>query len=380
VDDTQRSILLDAPKEVDITAIEKELTQLWKQAAEDTASGDAPVVRACSLNLMIFTEGVDRASGLEEIVSQITVDHPSRIFLISANRDAARPNMEAWVSARCSLPAPGGKQVCCEGINLVVSGTDADKVPSIVTSLLVPDIPTVLIWKARLDSKDSVLQLLIQLADRVLIDSSEEMHPAESLIGWNGFIEEQRGKIAFGDLAWTHLMQWRTLLARAFQPAEARVHLTMLDTVTIEYSSTRVPLHSGLSQSFLAAAWLGHVLRWVLVRPFNEEGGGVSVAMFRKDEQSVTVRLKQIRSRDAHPGGVESITLHASCGGEISWRSMERGDCVLVRSSLSGVDSGEIILSIHYQTEAELVSRELEVLYNDPLFESSMSVLAAVLS
>jgi hypothetical protein len=124
--------LLDAPKEVDVTAIEKELTQLWKQAAEDTASGDAPVVRACSLNLVIFTEGADRASGLEEIVSQITVDHPSRIFLISANRDAARPNMEAWVSARCSLPAPGGKQVCCEEINLVVSGTDANKVPSIV--------------------------------------------------------------------------------------------------------------------------------------------------------------------------------------------------------------------------------------------------------
>lgn len=380
MDDIQLSILLDAPKEVDVTAIEKELTQLWKQAAEDIASGEAPVVRACSLNLMIFTEGTDRASGLEEIVSQITVDHPSRIFLISADRGATRPNIEAWVSARCSLPVPGGKQVCCEEINLAVNGTDANKIPSIVTSLLVPDIPIVLIWKARLDSKDSVLQLLSQLADRVLIDSSEVLHPAESLIGWNGFIEEHKGQTAFGDLAWTHLMQWRILLARAFQPEEARVHLTTLDAVTIEYSSTHVPMHSGLSQSFLATAWLAHALRWVLVRPFNKEEDGIPVAMFSNDEQSVTVCLKQVSSRDARPGGVESITLHTARGEEISWRSMEREDCVCLRSSLSGTDSGDTVVSIRYQTEAELVSRELEVLYNDPLFESSMSVLATVLS
>jgi hypothetical protein len=102
--------------------------------------------------------------------------------------------------------------------------------------------------------------------------------------------------------------------------------------------------------------------------------------MFRKDEQSVTVCLRPVSSQDARPGGIESITLHTTRGEEISWRSMERDDCVLVRSSLSGTDSGDTIVSIHYHTEAELVSRELEVLYNDPLFESSMSVLAMVLS
>jgi len=380
MDDTQQSILLDAPKEVDVTAIEKELTQLWKQAAEDTALGHSPVVRACSLNLIIFTEGADRASGLEEIVSQITVDHPSRIFLMSADRAAARSNIEAWVSARCTLPVPGGKQVCCEEINLVACGTDADKIPSIVTSLLLPDIPTVLIWKSRLDSKDNVLQLLTQLADRVLIDSSEEWHPAESLVRWNTFIEEHKGQTAFGDLAWTHLTQWRTLLARAFQPAEVRIHLPLLDAVTVEHSSTRVPLHSGLSQCFLASAWLGHALRWVLLRPFTEEKNGTSVAMFRKGEQSVTVCLKPVSSHDARPGAIESIILHTTRGEEISLRSMEREDCVLVRSSLSGTDSGDTVVSIHYQTEAALVSRELEVLYHDPLFESSMSVLAMVLS
>lgn len=376
----QQSILLDPPREVDVTAIERELTQLWKNATEDPTSGDAPVVRACSLNLIIFTEGTERASGLEEIVSRITVDHPGRIFLISADRHAATPGVEAWVSARCSLPLPGGKQVCCEEINLSVNGTDANRIPSIVTSLLVPDIPTVLIWKAGFDAKDNVLHMLTRLADRVLIDSSEELHPEASLAGWSGFIDEHTGQTAFGDLAWTHLTQWRTLLARAFQPAEVRAHLASLDVVTIEYSATRVPLHSGLSQSLLAGAWLAHALRWVLVHPFNEEGNGGFVATFSRDERAIAVRLKPAPPHDGYPGGIESITLHTPRGGEISYRSMEREDCVLQQSSLSGGSTGETVLSIHYQTEAELVSRELEVLYNDPVFESSMAMLAAVLA
>jgi glucose-6-phosphate dehydrogenase assembly protein OpcA len=379
VADLQQSILLDAPKEVDITTIERELTQLWKQAAEDSSEG-APVVRACSLNLIIFSEGTDRASGLEEIVSQVTVDHPSRIFLVSADRRAGTPGVEAWVSARCSLPVPGGKQVCCEEINLVAKGIESNKVPSIVTSLVVPDIPTILIWKARLDLRDNVLQMLTQIADRVLIDSSEELHPISSLVSWGEFIEERLGRTAFGDLAWTHLAQWRTLLAQAFQPADARAHLLHLNAVTIEYSETSMPAHSGLSQALLATGWLAHALGWVLVHPIREVDDGVYDAKFRLDDQAITVRLVQVTSKSTRPGGIESIVCHSSLGGEIVNRWAERENCILLHTSLPGVASGDTILSVRHQTEAELVTRELEVLYHDPSYEASMSMLSTMLA
>lgn len=378
VNEPRQSVLLDPPKEVDVGDIEQELVQLWKQT--ETSSADTPVIRACSLNLVIFTEGAERASGLEDIVSQTSIDHPSRIFLISAERRSAKPDLAAWVSARCSLPVPGGKQVCCEEINLTVSGTDARKVPSIVTSLLVPDIPTILLWRARLDPRDEVLKLLTEVAERILIDSSEELNPLESLVAWSSFIDQSRGRTTYGDLAWTHLTPWRGLLAQAFQPAPARVLLTTLDSVTLEYSSTRVPMHSGLSQSFLAAAWLSHVLGWVLVRPFREEGDRVLSAKFRQAEQAITILLTEVPPHDAHPGGIESITLHSTQGGEMSLRSVSgREDCMLLRSSLPGSTPREDVLMVHLLTEPELVSRELEVLYNDPMFESAMSVLSGLL-
>jgi glucose-6-phosphate dehydrogenase assembly protein OpcA len=378
VADLQQSILLDAPKEVDITAIERELTQLWKQAAEDSSEG-APVVRACSLNLIIFSEGTDRALGLEEIVSQVTVDHPSRIFMVSADRRAGTPAIEAWVSARCSLPVPGGKQVCCEEINLGAKGTDTDKVPSMVTSLLVPDIPAILIWRAGLDSRDNILHMLTQIVDKVLIDSSEELHPIGSLVAWGGFIEERRARAAFGDLAWTHLAQWRTLLAQAFQPANMRAHLTNLNSVTIEYSSTNTPVHSGLSQALLATAWLAHALRWLLVHPIREIEDGAYQAKFRLDEQAITVRLVHVTPKSGRPGGIESIVCRSSLGGEVLNRWAEPDDCILQRVSLPDMVPGDTVHPVHHQTEAELVSRELEVLYHDSLYEASMSMLAAML-
>ncbi len=377
--DLQQSILLDRPKEVDVPAIERELTQLWKHAGEET-SGGTPVVRACSLNLIIFTEGNERADGLEEIVSQVTVDHPGRIFLVSADRRKATTGVEAWVSARCSLPVPGGKQVCCEEINLACKGTDSNKIPSIVTSLLVPDIPSILIWKAKLDARDNVLQLLSQIVDRVLIDSSEEVHPSDSLTSWGTFIEMNRDRTAFGDLAWTHLIQWRKLLAQAFQPVEARGHLQTIDTVTIEYWSTSKPRHSGLSQSFLATAWLAHALRWVLVHPFKEQGEGEFVAKFRLNEQAVNVRLGQVSPKLNSPGGIASIALRSAQGGEIEYRLMEIGGCIQQRSSLSGMPAVETALSVHHQTEAELVSSELELLHRDALYESSIVLLKNLLT
>ncbi|MEK9138983.1 MAG: glucose-6-phosphate dehydrogenase assembly protein OpcA [Bacteroidota bacterium] len=374
VADIQQSILLDAPKEVDVPAIERELTQLWKKASDDSDGSSSPVVRACSLNFIVFSEGVDTASGLEEIVSQVTVDHPSRIFLVSADRGASRAAMDAWVSARCSLPVPGGKQVCCEEINLVARGTDARKIPSVITSLLVPDVPTILLWKASVHPRDSVLLSVTQIADRVLSDSSEDVHPLESLVAWGGFVDEHRDRTAFGDMAWTHLDQWRTLLAQVFQPVELRSHLTALDAVTIEYSSTESPGHSGLSQALLCAGWLANSLHWVLVHPIRGKTDGAYAATFRVDEKAISLKIVETTPQGKRPGGIESITLRSTNGGEFSLRTSARGDCVLLAKTVGEVPQSSVE-SVHLQTEAELVSREMEVLHHDSSYESSLTAV-----
>jgi hypothetical protein len=118
----------------------------------------------------------------------------------------------------------------------------------------------------------------------------------------------------------------------------------------------------------------------VPVQSFEQAGDGVFVAMFNRNKQVILIRLIQVPPHSLLPGGIISITLHSVAGGEISLRLMDRGNCVLQRSSLTGMAPQEIVLSTHQQSEAELVSQELDLLYADPLFESSLATLAGALA
>ncbi len=198
-------------------------------------------MRACSLSFIIITENEQELDELASMAGDVTLEHPARIFLMSADRRHGMPKLDAWISARCSLPVPGGKQVCCEQINIVAQGVECNKIPSIVTSLLVSDVPSVLLWKLRVDPNDTMLTSLAHVVDRVLIDSSEDLSSESNLLAWHDFIRTRSVYATCGDLGWTHLTAWRSVVANAFNPPEMRQEIAGIDTVTVEYSSTTVP-------------------------------------------------------------------------------------------------------------------------------------------
>jgi glucose-6-phosphate dehydrogenase assembly protein OpcA len=378
--DPQYSILLDEPKEVDVVVIEQELARLWKEASEPSIDEETPpVVRACSLNLIAVTENEADAEIISNLVGEVTVEHPSRIFIVVADRRAGTPSLEAWISARCSLPLPGGKQVCCEQINLTAHSNDIYKVPSIITSLLVSDVPTVLLWKLRVDEEDDVLPQLVHISDRVLIDSSEERDASASLSAWNQFIVNNRGQTVFGDLAWTHLTSWRGLLAQAFQPIEMREHLNATDAVTIRYSSSHRPLHSGLSQSLLMMGWLAHVLQWNAARPLQNDGAGKYTAKFSLGEKAIDINIYSVPPTNGGPGGIESLSIDSTLGLQLSFELTDRLGCIrMVRKT--GVGLGEeLIRPVSDRTETELVAQELEVLHRDALYEESLAMSVSLM-
>ena len=118
----------------------------------------------------------------------------------------------------------------------------------------------------------------------------------------------------------------------------------------------------------------------MLIHPFKQVKDGEYDAKFRFDEQAINIRLLAGPSRSDCPGGIESVTVHVSNGGEVEFRMMHKGGGILQRLSLSGIPAGETILSVNLQTEAELVSKELEILYHDPLYESSVAFLTTLLA
>ena len=376
----QQTELLSPPREVDVIAIERELTQLWKDATDESGeSSSRPVTRACALNFIVITEDARELEALGDLAGDVTLEHPARIFLIAANRRSGTPDLDAWISARCSLPVPGGRQVCCEQINLLASGAEANKIPSIVTSLLVPDVPGVLLWKARVNVRDHILQSLAHVVDRILIDTSEDPSPEAGLLAWREFMHNRSLHVMYGDLAWTHLTAWRSVVAGSFNPPDMRARLSQVSSVTVTYSSTSAPQHSGLSQSLLFVAWLASKLAWSILKPFERDAIGRYSAKLRLGEQAINIQIIPASPRTNHPGAIEEITIGIGGDRTLSFESTEHRHCIRFSAKNPDASSDHMLTALSDKSEAELVAEELEVVKRDQGYERVLNTLAGLL-
>src|SRR5262245_10842140 len=117
------SILLGERTHIDVRAIERELTELWKQiAAEREGEKRQAVTRTCVLNLIVVTPGGRAAERATEVVAGLTAQHPNRAIVVSAAPDAQEELLDAWVQMHCRLPGPGRPQVCGEQITIEARG------------------------------------------------------------------------------------------------------------------------------------------------------------------------------------------------------------------------------------------------------------------
>ena len=389
----EKSVLIEDPRGVDVALIERELTQLWNDASErQERRGDSPVTRACSMNLVVVTDDTSRAAAIGELVGEVSVTSPSRIFLVVLDPGDDESGLDAWVSARCSLPLPGRNQVCCEEITLTAGGRESEKATGIVMSLLVPDLPTVVIWKSYAGLEGSVLSGFLPFADRVIIDSSEREHPEDLLLSWARLIAPGdaaggtpgagSSEALFGDLSWTHLTPWRSLLARAFQPLEVRDVLSDVGDVLIEYSVTSTPSHSGLAQAYLLVAWLASRLGWSSNGPFSVSSESERRADFRSASGGMlfAVRLGRTGSAGDATGGLESVTFRGAGDATVRLELTERTDCIRLEGRIDGVPVEEFLHYPVHQEEAVLISREMEILHRELPYERTMRRLSGLLA
>lgn len=194
---------------VDVSAIERELAALWRQAAQgagapSTGAQSTAVMRACSWNLVVYAESEAALARARELAELVVDAIPSRALIIHHARDAeGGRELDAYVSARCKLLPGGGKMLCTEEITLESRRSGADFLPSLVRALLVPDIPTAVLCVGVPD-ESPLLEELVGVADRVVFDS----HGLE--------LESLRhlGPRAI-DLAWLRIARWQLDVARS---------------------------------------------------------------------------------------------------------------------------------------------------------------------
>ena len=99
-----------------------ELAALWTQEGKQ---GDAGVLRACSMTLIVMVEATDDAAAVAETVAALMPEHPARAILVRLQGTGERALSER-VYQQCWKPFGQRQQICCEQIEITAS----DAVPS----------------------------------------------------------------------------------------------------------------------------------------------------------------------------------------------------------------------------------------------------------
>lgn len=367
-------IIKGPPRPVQIEAIERELTRLWKSVGETAETDQPAVMRACSLNLLVYVEGDGSVQEVDDWIAPLISQHPPRAIVMIANDHAAASKLEAWISAHCKLPTSDGKQICCEQVMLRAEGDAINELPSTVAPLLVPDLPVFLWWRGRPRLESEIFSRLTATSDRVLLDSAAFPNPEADLFKLAKLVRDRSVRVAFGDLNWTRLTPWRELTAQFFDAPNFRPYLSQINKVVIQYHAGRKV--SNPVQAILIAGWLASRLQW---KPYAYRAMGQDkVLSLSQGDRTITVDIQAMTSQVDTSSDLTSLTLMAEKDGfttEFSISKTEDPMCIGTCVSKTGANPIRRVVRIEAASEAELVGKELEILGHDLTYEEALDVV-----
>lgn len=236
-----------------LNAVERQLAVMHQEMLRRSGE-EAREVRLSVLNLVAACVDNESADIASQTVALIAENHPARALIVVADRNATE-GIEADVSLQCALTRHG--QICAEEVRLTVGGRAALHLDSIVSPLLVPDVP-VFLWLVGAPPMEQAFGVdAIAISDRIIIDTGAYEDPAETIAMVSAAVDANSGRLQLADLAWARLRRWRELVAQAFDGAEMHALLNHITAVEIESSGQSVS-----AAAWLLAGWMAAQLGW----------------------------------------------------------------------------------------------------------------------
>lgn len=392
--------------QVDVERIERELRELWKTAAKssgDGAESGSSVTRACSANLVLYTDDADAEVEGSNVLDEITVRHPSRAIL-AISRQSSQRHIEAWVSARCHLfGSKKDKQICSEQITVRHEGEDTRELASVVMPLILSDLPVFVWWRADSISIDRLAPFLGG-ANKLIFDSTRAADTKEY---FNDICQLHDGyTLAISDLSWSRIYPWREALAHAFSKEGEPLPLSSLHAInqidilySIDPDDQNESWHGGSAgqprrypiQAVLFAAWVASRLDW---RPkaAAKPGSQSWQWTFEKNGSEIVVNASGTVFDQAHMD-IHTIALTAAKphGKSVIARQRAGGSCIDVFRAQpgSGDSDGESDVSKIVQRsgakqmcelpDTRLIDEELDSFEPDRIYEESLAMASRLL-
>jgi hypothetical protein len=210
-----------------------EVERALAESRFDETSG-VPFQRTSVLTHLAWVPG-EWVEAAEDVLAGLAERYPSRTLVLVPD-PRAKDGLDGSVDVD-TFEAGEGRKVCVETIRLRLGGDYAVVPASIVQPLLLPDLPVFLRWRGLPPFGEQPFEELIEVADRLIVDSTEWPDLPEPYAR----LAEVFERIAVSDIAWARTSRWRPQLASLW-PGIADVQ--------------RIKVTGSAAQAHLLAGWL----------------------------------------------------------------------------------------------------------------------------
>ena len=342
------------------------------------------VMRANTLNLVAVAPTLDIAEMILSTVSQLKDFLPSRTIIVITDPTLKRP--KTWhVDLQINETDSGDDSpgILFETITFWTDQSSAGVLSSLVSPLLISELPTFLWWPSGEFKDNAIFDDLAPIADRLVFDSARLGSDAHAVADYRTLIDEPTDPLV-GDFTWLRLAPWRQLVAQFFDPADTRKSLENIDSISIAYAQERQDRGSGFAAALLICGWLGSRLGWDVIEPLEpRKSGGWTAFMAATDK---TGRAREINIRltpDSTPGAkfslrsVEIVTNHDS-PGTFQVQRTDQDDLITSSETSTTPFVSRMVYSRRHST-LEMLGEELQRFGPDRIFEDAIRLATQLL-
>jgi glucose-6-phosphate dehydrogenase assembly protein OpcA len=373
---------------IDAGKVHDELDRLWGEwsEAKRVSLGDglhsAPewaLMRASTLNLIAIAGTPKEAERIEATVSALTEFSPSRTVILVRSGAPKTGGLGVRVSVHEHSLGKGQAAIRFESVTIAAKRGNDELLASVTSPLLVAELPDFL-WVPRGEiAGNPLLSDLLELADRVIVDTAMLEEPGGNLRFLTDLAQQPKPAPKLTDLVWSRLMPWRQLIAQFFDQPATQPCLDCIDEVTIGYGGADDDGRSGLTAGLLIAGWLATRLEWrapgELVR--SKDGWRLTLRAGPKGRSREV--LLSLRPTDSAPArsslGAVILVANGADPGEFT---VERTNDVGI-TTVSETPTMPKVSRLVYGRQPDdvhLLSQELRNFAGDPIYEEALAYAA----
>jgi glucose-6-phosphate dehydrogenase assembly protein OpcA len=346
--------------QVDLPDIENALKRFWQNAAEE---GHATTIRASTMNLVVINRRNDRFDEINQLIPEVSSHHPGRIIVALSSASIKSEKITASVSALCQLQDADKKQISCEQITLM-TGIEGEKhLPGTLLPILLPELPVYVYLTSDDLLIDEALYPLYEMADRLIVYSSDGVDTLEEMERRIDRIVQLRNKCKISDINWSLLTPWREALAQYFDEPDRFPLLQDINNVTVLYSGGGYRM-----SAYLLTAWLATRLNWRL----SESDPKNQIFYFNRD-QTIQVKLAPVQT-DLPVEGLNRVEFNLRTREKKLLAERQNRTTIFI--TLGGEQTE---VPVPERPHSSLLCNELDFLYYDDVLMDSIKMIASMI-